>query len=110
MPVAGVYELQTADGIARALIAANLFSVEEADLTPAVRLGVGAIPGWPEVIKSERFPVENLMLLALGLLAFEWLLPGLLGFVFRRRRNQLARTRKRSSRAKASVTAEAPMR
>jgi len=110
VPVAGVYELQTTDGIARALVAANLFSVEEADLTPAERLGVGAISGWPEVIKSERFPVENLMLIALGLLAFEWLLPGLLGLVFRRRRGQLARKRKRSSRAKATVTAEAPMR
>ena len=85
----GVYRLETAEGISRGLVSANLFSSAEADLEPSSLLGIGAANGWPEAFSAERFPWWMLAAAAIGLLCVEWLLPGLLALAYRRRRSAL---------------------
>jgi hypothetical protein len=107
IPAAGVYRLETSDGITRGLVSANLFSVAEAEVEPVTRLGVGAAYGWPEVFRTEEFPWWMLVAAAIGLIALEWLLPLLmtLAFTISRRRRPRAERRESKSRL-ARVEAE----
>jgi Mg-chelatase subunit ChlD len=82
----GVYRLEDADGVQRTLVAANLFSAAEAELSAQTRLGVGAMYGFPEAAPPAGFPWWILALAAGAMLLLEWALPALLGASQRRRR------------------------
>jgi hypothetical protein len=96
VPAPGVYQLVGGDGTARGLVAANLFSTAEADLQPQRRLGVRAVSGWPQIYRTEAFPWWWLVLAALGLVALEWVLPGLLGLEYRIRKRREERAQRRA--------------
>ncbi len=96
----GVYEVVTSAGTVWGLVAANLFSPAEAALDPSRRLGIGAAQGWPEPPPEQGFPWWWLAYAAIALVLLEWMLPGLLALVRRRKR---AKPLAAPSRAGASV-------
>lgn len=87
----GVLRVMSADGVDRGLVAANLFSPQEAAIEPIQRLGIGAAYGWPESMKAEAFPWWMLAAAAIGLLLLEWLLPLLNWFAGRERKTRRRR-------------------